>query len=207
MSDDVLGRGDVLSSEDIAALSRIDAPADSLVAALSGVPDHLEPIPEGLLVPASEHPALGIGEHRYDCPGCAASWVGRGIKRASAASFCPTCDFPLFLSVPPPAPPARSTEDAQRRLPGVDGRDQLGAASCRQCGEPNPPDPTASCLRCGSALTPPPAAPAPQVIREVVTETVVVKVPSRGWMIATALLTVLLLIMSVALWRSGWTRP
>lgn len=179
-------------------------PSGSLADALSGVPDATEPLPEGVLVPFAEHPVLDHGEQRYDCPGCATAWVGRGIRRASAASFCPACDFPLFLSTPPTPPPARPTDEAQRRLPGVDGRDQLGATGCPACGEPNPPDPDADCLRCGAALTPPPPPQVVrEVVREVVTETVVVKERSIAWMVASAVLGLVVLTLAVVLWQVG----
>jgi hypothetical protein len=131
-------------------------------------------LPENVLMPADLHPFLPVDADRFDCGGCEASWVGRGIRPNSAAAFCPTCDYPLFFANRPVAVPRAETRAAQRRLPGVDGRDALGRIVCRGCGEPNPPDEGALCLRCGAYLVPPkPEVVQVDVVREVPVEVVV----------------------------------
>lgn len=82
-----------------------------------------------------------------ECPQC--GLLCEGVDpRPTAAWFCPTCDYPVFLAAP--APPAQvSSEAARRRLPGTDGREMLGAAGCWACGELNPPG-MSYCARCGT---------------------------------------------------------
>ncbi len=123
-----------------------------------------------------------------DCPGCGEPCRLPTARRASATAFCPSCDYPLFLAVAAEPPPTPLDDSARRRLPGVDGRDALGALPCPTCNEPNPPDPTAECLRCGADLTPappPPAAPPPPE-----PEIVVVREIDRRWQIATIVVVV-----------------
>jgi hypothetical protein len=125
-------------------------------------------LPENVLAPADLHPFLPPDAQRFGCGGCQASWVGRGIRPNSAAAFCPACDYPLFFGTRPAAAPRSETRSAQRRLPGVEGRDALGRVVCRSCGEPNPPDEQALCLRCGAYLTPPkPETVHVEVVREI----------------------------------------
>lgn len=144
-----------------------------------------------------------VGRARYDCPGCGAQWLANattpdaGSSRATAAAFCPDCDFPLFWSAEGAAAKRRSHEAARRRHPGVDGREALARIDCRVCGEPNLPDPTAACVRCASPLTPPRPQPAPP---EPVTVYVDVPVPPRRWQIATAVSSTLLVASLVGLW-------
>lgn len=175
------------------------APADAVD------PELGPPVPEGraaspvLTALAEVADDDRAGRARYDCPGCGAQWLARRDSgpRASAAAFCPDCDFPLFWSAEGAAAKRRSHEAARRRHPGVDGREALARIDCRVCGEPNLPDPGADCVRCGSSLTPPPPEPAPP---EPVTVFVEVPVPPRRWQIATAVSSTLLLASVVALW-------
>jgi hypothetical protein len=186
------------------------APPATLAEALAGagpVGDTRAPVPPGVLVSAAEHPGLLPGEARIECPGCGAAWLRRtGSENArrpvSASSFCPSCDYPLFLAPGgrEPAPPPVSDE-AQRRRPGVGGRDELGAVACPACGEPNPPDRRvgARCIRCDGALNPPPPAPEPVVVRETV-EVHVVHVDRRWMWVALGLAIALVLAVSVVVW-------
>lgn len=154
-------------------LARTTAPMISLREALGE-------IPENILVPADLHPFPPADAERFECGGCESAWLGRGIRPNSAAAFCPTCDYPLFFANRPMLSPRAETRAAQRRLPGVDGRDALGRIVCRGCGEPNPPDETSLCLRCGAFLTPPrPEVLRVEVVREVPVEVVQL---DRGWM-------------------------
>jgi hypothetical protein len=132
-----------------------------------------------------------------DCPGCGVSYAGARPTRQSAQSFCAGCDYPLFLAAPPPPPPAPESDFAHRRLPGVDGKDLLGAVQCPHCAEPNRPD-QAQCLRCGGGLVlidplPSPLPTPPPIV------TVVYRRPI-WWMIATATVSVLLAACAVALY-------
>lgn len=140
-----------------------------------------------------------------DCPGCGATREVPKVRRASAAAFCPTCDYPLFLAVPAVAPPEPEDDSARRRLPGVDGRDALGAMPCPNCGEPNPPDPAAECLRCGALLTPPTPPPTPPPPPE--PEIVVIREVDRRWQIVAIVLAVLWLAtvigLGIGIWQWG----
>jgi predicted RNA-binding Zn-ribbon protein involved in translation (DUF1610 family) len=154
-----------------------------------------EPLAAGTLVAADERPVLAAGEVHMDCPGCGAAWVGQPVRRASASAFCPTCDFPLFLAnAALPPPPSAATESARQRLPGVEGREQLGRLACWNCNEPNLPDPTMGCVRCHVLLTPPPPPPAPEIIVVTETQTIVQVELDRRWMWVSAALGAVLLI-------------
>jgi hypothetical protein len=160
-------------------------------------PAPTETLAPGVLVPLEERPVPAPGEAVHECPGCGASWVSLPLKRNSASSFCPTCDFPLFLAVAPPEP-APGNDDALRRLPGVDGREHLGALKCWSCGEPNLPDPDARCIRCRSWLTPPPPPPEPEIIVVHEPEIHVVTEVDKRWMWVSAALAALL-VLTIAL--------
>jgi hypothetical protein len=138
---------------------------------------------------------------RMDCPGCGAAYVGPRPTRTSARSFCASCDYPLFLSVAPQPPAAAETDLGKRRLPGVDGKDRLGAIPCPSCAEPNMPDPHGQCIRCGAVLFPEPLPePEPEALPEV--DAIVVYRSNYWWIIATATLSVLLAATAGALY---WT--
>lgn len=134
---------------------------------------------------------------QMDCPGCGGAYVGPRPSRTSARSFCASCDYPLFLAVAPEAPPAAETDLGKRRLPGVDGKDRLGAVPCPICAEPNMPDPDGACLRCGATLFPEPVEPVFEPLPEV--DAIVVYRSNYWWIIATATLAVLLAATAGAL--------
>ena len=100
------------------------------------------------------------GVTRVVCPSCETVWEGNDL-RPHAAWFCAECQFPLFWANAGVRTAETSTDDALARLPGTVGRSTLSAIDCPNCGEHNPPDPTANCWRCHAPLTPPrPAAAA-----------------------------------------------
>ena len=157
-------------------------------------PPALERIQSDAVTPANAR--------RLACPSCGAVWLAYGgpapSARTSAAAFCPDCDFPLFWAAAGAEANRRAHAASRRRFPGVDGREALASLSCRNCGEPNPPDPHANCLRCGVALTPPPPPPPPPPEPETVY--VVVPVSQRRWKIATAVVSVALAATIADLW-------
>ena len=151
----------------------------------------------GLAEPVRPEPTAVDDVVRMDCPGCGAAYVGPRPSRTSARSFCSSCDYPLFLSVAPAAPPAAETDLGKRRLPGVDGKDRLGAVPCPACAEPNMPDPDGACLRCGATLFPEPDEPVFEPLPEV--DAIVVYRSNYWWIIATVTLSVLLAATAGAL--------
>lgn len=100
------------------------------------------------------------------CPDCGAMVTTTPGGRSSG-DFCPQCDFPMFWARPSDlTQPVASSDDALRRLPGVDGTRAPTQVSCPSCAELNPPE-AAICLRCARPMvlptpTPAPEPPAPQ---------------------------------------------
>lgn len=119
------------------------------------------------------------GQLTLMCPDCGAV-VTTSPGRRSAGDFCPQCDFPMFWARPSDlVQPVAGSDDAQRRLPGVDGTRAPTQVSCPSCAELNPPD-AAICLRCAQPMvlaTPAPAVepPAPLVPAPVVVVEEIVK--------------------------------
>ncbi len=130
------------------------------------------------------------GVTRVVCPSCETVWEGNDL-RPHAAWFCAQCQFPLFWANAGVRTAETSTDDALARLPGTVGRSTLSAIDCPNCGEHNPPDPTANCWRCHAPLTPrdpPPPQPAPQVF----IAAPVIEPPRRRiwpWIVATGVLS------------------
>lgn len=130
------------------------------------------------------------------CPGCGRGWDGPLPERASADAFCPNCDYPMFLKSRRPAPNIDpSLEAAQRRSPGVAGREPLGVIACPRCGESNPPNEDGSCLRCGDPLVLPPPTPEPPPPPE--PQIVYVTHTDHRWRTAALVLAGLLLVTLV----------
>ena len=185
---------------------------EALESALAATPPAIAPLRPSTeptvdeQAPALERVEAGVAlpthARRLDCPSCGAAWLAHGgpapSARTSAAAFCPDCDFPLFWAAAGAEANRRAHDASRRRFPGVDGREALASLACRNCGEPNPPDPQASCLRCGVALTPPPPPPPPPPEPETVY--VVVPVSQRRWKIATAVVSALLFLTIADLW-------
>lgn len=145
-------------------------------------------------------PSLLPGITRVICPNCQTVWEGNDL-RPHAAWFCATCDFPLFWARSGGQVGLGSTDDALARLPGTAGRTALASIACPNCGEHNPPDPTANCLRCGAPLTtpePPPPAPPPQVV---VAPPVIEPRRRRiwPWIVATGVLALLAIVLLLIL--------
>ena len=137
-----------------------------------------------------------------ECPGC--GLVCEGVDpRPTAAWFCPTCDYPLFLAAPAPPAVAANSGLARRRLPGTDGREMVSAEACWACGERNPIG-TTVCQRCNSQLvrpTPPVPLAAERASEEAEVEPLIFV--ARRWPLIVggalggSLLTLLIVILAV----------
>ncbi len=95
-----------------------------------------------------------------------------------------------------------STDDALARLPGTGGRSTLASLACPNCGELNPPVPTADCWRCGAPLTTPEPVPPPPAPVVVVAAPIVEPPPRRPiwpWVVATCVLSAALIVLLILL--------
>ena len=151
---------------------------------------------------APQHrPAVAPGDDfvQMACPGCGVGYSGPRPTRNSARSFCVGCDYPLFLVVAPKPAPVEESALGKRRLPGVDGKDQLGGMPCPSCAEPNLPNPEGACTRCGEALFPEPAVE-PESVAIPLVDVISVYRSHYWWIISTVTLGVLLAATSTALY-------
>ena len=145
--------------------------------------------------------AVEPGVSRVICPSCGTVWQGNDL-RPHAAWFCATCDFPLFWARAGGQSGDTSTDDALARLPGTGGRSTLASLACPNCGELNPPVPTADCWRCGAPLTTPEPVPPPPAPVVVVAAPIVEPPPRRPiwpWVVATCVLSVALIVLLILL--------
>jgi len=140
--------------------------AEDDTAVIDSDPTMPERIGSGALISAGGESAVHVGadgpghEVVVECPGCGT--ICEGVDpRPTAAWFCPTCDYPLFLAAPAPPAVAANSGLARRRLPGTDGREVVASEPCWACGERNPIG-TLSCVRCNSQLV----RPAPPALLE-----------------------------------------
>lgn len=117
------------------------------------------------------------GHLTLTCPDCGAA-VTTTPGRRSAGDFCTQCDFPMFWARPSDLTVATAnSDDALRRMPGVDGTRAVAQVACPTCAELNGLD-ARFCLRCSGPMVLPTPAPAPEppapqpavvVVEEVVT--------------------------------------
>ncbi|MFT5221759.1 MAG: DNA-directed RNA polymerase subunit RPC12/RpoP [Glaciecola sp.] len=110
---------------------------------------------EEAITPASSSPQ----EAEVVCPGCGMTLVGES-PRATAAWFCPRCDYPLFWATDAGSSASAASvgsRAARQRLPGTGGRVVLGAEPCWHCGEMSKLG-EVECRRCAATL-PKPLAP------------------------------------------------
>lgn len=141
------------------------------------------------------------GQLTLTCPDCGAAMTTAPGRRSSV-DFCPECDFPMFWARPSDLVTATdSTDDALRRLPGVEGTRAQARAACPSCAEPNAPD-ALRCLRCGGPMVlaspaPLPEPPAPEPALPVIVEEVVAcdHIPTWQVVFITAIITVSLCAM------------
>ncbi len=162
---------------------------EQLEANLAATPPAIAPLRPARAEVAAVEPTTTLpavtGAH--SCQNCGTLVAApKPSTKVTAASFGPTCDFPLFGAAEAEAAKRRPDPSVRRRHPGVEGREALGSYRCRECGEPNPPDPEACCIRCGAALTPPPLPAPPPPPPDPVT--IFVTRPYRRWKIAALLL-------------------
>ena len=182
------------------------APATEPVAQEPADPDEHEPTTEPLptVDPTRAAPmgmAVEPGVSRVICPSCGTVWQGNDL-RPHAAWFCATCDFPLFWARAGGQSGETSTDDALARLPGTGGRSTLASLACPNCGELNPPVPTADCWRCGAPLTTPESAPPPPVpivVAAPLVEPPPPRPPSWPWVVATCVLSAALIVLIILL--------
>jgi hypothetical protein len=145
--------------------------------------------------------AVEPGVSRVICPSCGTVWQGNDL-RPHAAWFCATCDFPLFWARAGGQSGETSTDDALARLPGTGGRSTLASLACPNCGELNPPVPTADCWRCGAPLTTPepaPPPPIPIVVAAPIVEPPPPRRPIWPWVVATCVLSAALIVLLILL--------
>ena len=92
------------------------------------------------------------------CPNCKKVYEFDSVRRA-ASEFCtdPTCDYPLFWSVPERAAlvGGNGESDSHRRLPGTGGKMTIGFRQCPVCEEHNSMG-AKHCIHCGASLDKPP---------------------------------------------------
>ncbi|MCU4186052.1 hypothetical protein K6U06_16910 [Acidiferrimicrobium sp. IK] len=94
------------------------------------------------------------------CPTCGTVSHFEEMGR-DAASFCRTCDYPLFWARSAQLAATGAGGDAGlRRLPGTAGRMAVATLECPACTEPNLVT-AAICIRCGADLHPAPVIQAP----------------------------------------------
>ncbi len=107
--------------------------------------------------PEDEEAATLEATRQVACPECGQPAMVT-LNRRQSADFCVRCDFPLFWTPSDLLLADGGTGDSLRRLPGAEGRQQLGSATCPTCAELNLI--TAEiCVRCGGLMRLPLAAP------------------------------------------------
>lgn len=150
-------------------------------------------------VPAPSDPVESM--ETVTCPECGRA-TAIAVHRRDSASFCPSCDFPLFWAPSRVVLDAegRAGDDSLRRLPGTAGRATVASLTCPHCAEQNQVS-ASLCLRCGRSLHPEPVyvAPAPVPVPEPV---VVEPEPERrswGWLWIVALILAIILV-GVIVW-------
>lgn len=137
------------------------------------------------------------------CPECGRA-TAIAVHRRDSASFCPSCDFPLFWAPTRVVLDAegRAADDSLRRLPGTAGRATVASLTCPHCAEQNQIS-ASVCLRCGRSLHPEPVYVAPAPVPVPVPEPVVVEPePERrswGWLWIVALIVAIILV-GVIVW-------
>ncbi|HET9691638.1 MAG TPA: hypothetical protein VFP61_10825 [Acidimicrobiales bacterium] len=135
------------------------------------------------------------------CPACATVSHFDELQR-DAASFCRSCDYPLFWTRAAQLATVGAGDGAGlRRLPGAAGRQAVATLECPSCTEPNLVT-AAICIRCGADMRPGPvvAAPEPQPEPTVVIEPEApAPAPRRAWwpwaVLAVATLAAIVLLV------------